>query len=174
MKIEFDETKAAEIVAQFNLNPSVIVKWRFRKEIPAKYFESQDISEKIPRNNPVLSKIISILDISCLNESNFRTFAKRPQFVSDLKKEGSMTENEKVLFLTEVSELRNLLSLVIKQPIERNFKLILKEPRLRNVHFFSQAANSRLYQNSTLTNEEKNDLILKCKVLYNNLKVTND
>ena len=171
-KITFDETTANEIIERFNLPKSNLAKWKFRGHIPPQYFEKQ--SEEIKQNDSMYPKILEILTYKEIALTKFRTFNKRPQRASDLISERfRMSIDEKTLFVTEVTEIRNTLIKCAKIFDEKNIKTIIKDMRIHHTYVLPQTLLSSIHQNYFNLNKfdkiEINEMKQKILVLHNKL-----
>jgi hypothetical protein len=172
--VELDTELAKKIIEKKGLPISNLAKWKFRKEIPSKYFETQ--SPEIGKSDVIYPKIVEILGFKEVAGTKFRTFAKRPQRVAELISETKrMTEEEKLLFFTEISEMRNALARLIKVFNETNIKAIMKDMRFHHSHIFPARLLSAIHQSYfNLDRFDKNEIAgMKSEIalLYNRLKI---
>jgi hypothetical protein len=133
--VPFDENTAAEIVEKFNLNAAIVAKWRFRGEIPEKYFS--DMSEKVT-DIAILQKISEILNVREIAPKHFRTFSSKKGY-RIISEETTISENELIALKTELVEIRNLLALCISHPTQDNFKKLFRDKRVHHTPLLDSA-----------------------------------
>lgn len=111
MKFEFNQEKAAEIAALYNLEKRVLRVWKTRNEIPKKYFDDKgnikqdvDTSENISEADKY--RLIQILESEHLNLSEFTSLSISK--IADLKRgKASITKNEFKSIKIELVNLKN-------------------------------------------------------------------
>lgn len=136
-KIAFTEELAKEIIERENLPAQYLAKWKLRGNIPSQYFEKK--AELVPENDSLYPKLVAILGYKEIAPTKFRTFADRPQKAADVVQgRFRMTTDEKVLFMTEITEIRNLLFQCHKTPNLKNFRELFNDKRVHHTHLIEQ------------------------------------
>jgi len=167
----FDEETAKTIIAKFNLDKKTLKVWRTRKKIPDRYFDPEyDHSEGLKDHDTEYQKFIEILGFKEIASTKFRSLGQKGADIQ--RKKDRMTEQERIGFKTEVTELRNKLRAFMDAPGERTIKPILTEGRFHPTILFSKQIQNKVNQGRTLlTTAEKQELKVQAMSLYNRLKI---
>ena len=136
-------------------------------------------SEPIKEHDSLYPKILEIMQFNEISATKFRTFNERPQRAADyVSGRFRMKEDEKILFITEISELRNLLMKAFTKLDDTTIQKIMDDKRFKHSKFISKIIRSRLsqrklnlMQNTKLfqNNKEKEELKTILILLYNRL-----
>lgn len=169
--MEFNEEKAKEIIERFKLSPNTLKVWRTRGAIPDRYNNADyDNSQRLKDNDSEYQKLIAILSLPEIASTKFRSLGLKG---ADIKRgKDRMSEKERIGFITEVTELRNLLRRCLDVPKQENFLALFKDSRLHPTIIYGRSFYNKVKEARTpLLPSEKEDAKLLSSRIYNLLRI---
>lgn len=172
---QFNQKKAEEIIEKYNLPKKIKRIWKFRGEIPMKYFKSNFFLQMSIEENSKTRKIREILEIKALRLSEFRTnklnknYTKSNVRLYDIKKGSRFVEGELLMLKDEITEIRNKIRKIIDTKTNKSILLFLSDTRIKPTLIISRSLLFK-FKRRHLDKPEKDELIQALSSLYNRLR----
>lgn len=143
MKFEFNQDKAAEIAALYNLPKSVVTVWKTRNSIPSKYFDTDGVIRKDVDTSENISdadkyRLLQVLETNHLHLSKFASLTLSE--IQDLKRgKATISVNKYKSVKVELVQLKNKFDAVIAAKTItakcRELKKLFEHPLLKPFTF---------------------------------------
>ena len=124
-KKAFTEELACALQEKHKLSNQTISKWRFRRSIPAKYFDQNTYNEKVIMIHK--ERIMSIFETNYFNREVFAQLAgtSRARIL-----DGKFSEKATMRFVKELKQLKLDVSKLLKSSLESDFKSLISDKRI--------------------------------------------
>lgn len=171
IKVEYSDEVADICIKRHGLRAEVKKVWKSRGHIPGAYLD-EDFKEadKVSDRDPVVQKILEILNFEEIAVTKFRALGLKGTDISRGK--STLSEEEKIALLAEVSEIRSKISKAMSVPTDSNLLLALTDARIHASKIIDKKKYLRLSQKKSLiTQFEKNEIKAGLNRLYSKLKI---